>query len=190
MPETIRRSLDLPTGYASPEVGSFLAQMDDQAKRLKEDTRGATPEELAWQPSPGMNTIGMLLAHNAVVEVYWTSVMKEVEGEIDCTKVVGIALEDDGMPLPEDGKPPAKLDGQDLGFFDDVLAKARAFCKAESASLTPTDLDAQVTRTRKDGTVVHINKRWILYHMLEHYAGHYGQINLLRHLYKTVKAGV
>ena len=27
--------------------------------------------------------------------------------------------------------------------------------------------------------------RWYLYHILEHFSGHYGQILLLRHLYKT-----
>ena len=48
-----------------------MAQMDDQSRRLTEHTRGATADELAWQPAPGLQTIGMLLAHIAVVEVYW-----------------------------------------------------------------------------------------------------------------------
>jgi hypothetical protein len=26
--------------------------------------------------------------------------------------------------------------------------------------------------------------RWVLYHMLEHFSGHYGQILLLRHQYR------
>ncbi len=31
--------------------------------------------------------------------------------------------------------------------------------------------------------------RWVLYHMLEHFSGHYGQILLLRHLYRDAMAG-
>jgi hypothetical protein len=29
--------------------------------------------------------------------------------------------------------------------------------------------------------------RWILYHMVEHFAGHYGQINLLAHQARIVR---
>jgi hypothetical protein len=29
-----------------------------------------------------------------------------------------------------------------------------------------------------------VSRRWILYHLLEHQAGHYGQILLLRHQYR------
>ena len=187
MPETIRRSITPLVGFPSAEVGSFLDQMDDQLRRLTEQTRGLSREELAWQPAPGMNTIGMLLAHNAIVEVFWTSHMMQIEPDVK--KALGIGEDDDGMPLPEDGKPPATLAGKDLAFYDALLAKARAFCKAQSAKLTEADLAAIVTRTRPDGTVVEINKRWILYHMLEHFAGHYGQVNLLRHQYKSVQAG-
>ena len=39
-------------------------------------------------------------------------------------------------------------------------------------------------RTRRNGTVEEINVRWVLYHMLEHFSGHYGQILLLRHQYR------
>jgi len=186
MPETIRRSITPLSGFASTEVGSFLDQMDDQLRRLTEQTRGASRDELAWQPAPGMNTIGMLLAHNAIVEVFWTSLMMEIEP--DTQTVLGLASEDDGMPLPEGGSPPAALAGKELAYFDGLLDKARAFCKTQSAKLTNADLDAIVSRTRPDGTKVEINKRWILYHMLEHFAGHYGQVNLLRHLYKSAVA--
>ena len=186
MPETIRRSITPLAGFPSAEVGSFLDQMDDQLRRLTEQARGLTPEELAWQPAPGMNTIGMLLAHNAIVEVFWTGHMMKIDP--DCKTVLGLGQDDDGMPLPEDGAPPAALAGKDLAFYDGLLAKARAFCKAQSSKLANADLDTEVSRTRPDGTVVQMNKRWILYHMLEHFAGHYGQVNLLRHQFKNTRA--
>jgi len=33
----------------------------------------------------------------------------------------------------------------------------------------------------KDGVIMGV--RWVLYHMHEHFAGHRGQIQMLRHLY-------
>jgi hypothetical protein len=33
-----------------------------------------------------------------------------------------------------------------------------------------------------------VGRRWILYHLLEHQAGHYGQILLLRHWYRDRKS--
>jgi uncharacterized damage-inducible protein DinB len=172
-----------PAGYAASEVGLFLAQMDDQNLRLIEDTRGADAAELAWQPAPGMNTIGMLLAHIAVVEVFWLSVASS--RPYDCEAVLGIGGDDDGIPLPAGAAPPAILAGKPLEFYDDLLARARAYSKGIAQQWTAADLDVRVERTRRRDKVREVlNRRWILYHVLEHEAGHYGQINLLRHLYR------
>ena len=40
--------------------------------------------------------------------------------------------------------------------------------------------------SRRDGSVHETTMRWILYHILEHEAGHYGQINLLAHQYRLL----
>ncbi len=175
-----------PAGCRSPEAGSFIAQLDDQRARLAEDARHLTAEALAWQPAPGMNTIGMLLAHIAIVEVYWTQVGPLRLSTFETESVLGIGLDDDGMPLPEGGRPPAALIGRELAYFDDLLARARTYGKAAIATLTDTDLERQITRKRRDGTVTVHNMRWILYHMVEHFAGHYGQINLLAHQYRVM----
>src|SRR5881396_3815576 len=71
MPRSETYILEPAEGMKSSLVGLFLAQLDDLNKNLADDARGATAEELAWQPAPGMNTIGMLLAHIALVEVGW-----------------------------------------------------------------------------------------------------------------------
>lgn len=170
----------------SPEVGLFLAQMDDQSRRLTEDSRGASVSELAWQPRPGTNTIGMLMAHNAIVELFWISHAAMVP--CDCPAVLGIGEDDDGMPIPEEGLSPATLAGKDLAFFDDLRARARAFTYGWAKRWTAVDLDRTIQRPRKDGMWT-MNVRWILYHVLEHEAGHYGQVNLLRHLYRATPVG-
>jgi len=186
MMSTPQRSvLEIPTEYRSKEVGSFLAQMDDQTRRLTENTRDVTPEELAWQPKPGMNTIGMLLAHNAIVEVFWTLIALKREEKPMAEPILGINMDDDGMPIPEEGMPPANLAGKNIAFYDDLLRKARVFLKETAKDVPDSDLEREVMRTRPDGTQRVINVRWYFYHILEHFSGHYGQVLLLRHLYKA-----
>ena len=174
-------------GFQAPEAGVFFAQLEDQSRRLTEDTLGLTVDELAWQPQPGMNTIGMLLAHIAVVEVYWTANVTRTECR--CREVLGIEDSDDGMPLPAGGEPPAGLKGKGLSYFDDLLARARHNTREKLGPLRPEELDDTVEVKPRDGVLYRMNRRWILYHMVEHEAGHYGQVNLLRHLYRTNRGG-
>jgi uncharacterized damage-inducible protein DinB len=56
-----------------------------------------------------------------------------------------------------------------------------------AADLTTEDLDRQVVRVRPDGTRRVFNVGWVLYHLLEHEAGHRAQI-LLRHAHR-IRAG-
>lgn len=184
MPLLTRSVIVPPAEFRSREAGSFFAQLEDQSERLTEDTRGLSPAALAWQPAPGLNTIGMLLAHIAIVEVFWTQAGPLRQSSFDTAGVLGIGMDDDGMPIPEGGLPPATLAGKGLAFYDDLLARARAYSRPVLAELTDADLDQEVHRKRRDGTEHHCNVRWVLYHMVEHQAGHYGQINLLAHQHR------
>ena len=179
-----REVLVVPTGYASAEAASTMAQLDDQSERLLKDLEGITPAELEWQPRSGMNTIGMLLAHNAIVEVLWSQV--GVAGEpLDTNPVLGLdAWTGDGMPMPPDGTPPAHLAGQPVSFYLDLLERARAFAKSKAMALKDSEMETIRSRTRRNGNINEFNPRWVLYHMVEHFAGHYGQILLLRHQYR------
>ena len=182
-----REVLVMPPGFRSQEACSFFAQLDDQSARLIADTRELSPPALEWQPAPGMNTIGMLLAHIAIVEVFWTQVGPlGISRSHETESVLGIGIDDDGMPIPEGGAPPATLRGKDLAFFDDLLARSRVYSKQAVARLTDQDLEREIVRTRRNGSVHETTMRWILYHMLEHEAGHYGQINLLAHQYRLL----
>lgn len=180
-----RSAIEIPTGYRSTEVASFMAQMDDQLRLLTDDTRDITSEELQWQPKPGMNTIGMLLAHNAIVEVWWTALILKREENPVGEPTLGISFDDDGMPVPEEGAPPAGLAGKNMAFYDELLRKARVYLKDAAKNVPDSDLEQEIKRTRADGTQRVVTVRWYFYHILEHFCGHYGQVLLLRHLYKA-----
>src|SRR5688572_5085754 len=107
MAEIVQSLVEVPAGFRSAHVAHTLWQLEDLSRRLIEATRDLTPEDLEWQHGPGMNTIGMLLAHIAVAEVHLTAVGLEGREGSDVPAVIGIRIEDDGLPLPPDGRPPA-----------------------------------------------------------------------------------
>jgi uncharacterized damage-inducible protein DinB len=179
----ITHRLVIPKGRHIPEVASFIGQLDDLSRMMLRDVRDITPTELAWQGQPGHNTIGMLLSHIAVVEVHWTLVAIEGWSAEEVGRRLEFGLDDDGMPLARKDTPPAHLRGKKLAFYAALLRRARSIVKKEFARHRPADLARIVTRTRVSGQVVHQDARWILYHLVEHLAGHYGQILLLRHQY-------
>jgi len=184
MPKISRSDILVPAeGFRSREVASFFAQLEDQSRRLGEAVRGITPEEMEWQPAPGMNTIGMLLAHLAIGETLWVQFALLDRTEFDVPAAIGVPIEHDGLPLASGAAPPEHLRGTTVGQYEDLLARARAYFREAAVGLTDEDLDRTITRDRDDGTRREFNLRWALYHMLEHFSGHFGQILLLRHQY-------
>ena len=179
--------LEIPRGYRSQEAASFVAQLDDLTEVMEFDLRGVKAAELEWQPAPGTNTIGMLLAHIAIVEIWW--IESALRGlaipDVDFVGHLGIDRMDDGIPQPRNGRPPQRLAGRKLAFYRDLLKRGRANLRRVAKTLTPKDLERRRRRIRRDGKVQIYNARWVLYHLLEHLAGHYGQILSLRHAYRV-----
>ena len=182
MPD-VQSYLRPPEGFRSREAALFFEQLEDQTRILLETVNDITPQELEWQPERGMNTIGMLLAHNAAAEVLWTQLGLQGMKTWEMERVPGFFMDMDGMPIEADAVPPEHLKGKPLSFYVDLLAKARAYFKETAVTLTDADLEKERTRVRDDGTKREYTLRWVLYHMHEHYAGHRGQVQLLRHLY-------
>lgn len=182
----------------SREAALLLAALDDQLGLLLADLKGITPAELAWQPRRGANTIGMLLAHLALVEVYWLAVAEgrfepeklaagpEVRARVDAAveRVLGMGFDGDGMPLAPGGTPPRHLKGWTLARYRALLRRARRHISPRVRAFRERDLDRMVGRVRLNGRRSRASIRWILYHVLEHFSGHYGQILLIRHLHR------
>lgn len=184
MARTVKRHLlPLPKGFRSREAASFVAQMEELTERMTRDLARITPAELAWQSKRGHNTIGMLFAHCAIVEMFWMAIAVGRWDEGLSAKVLGVGVDDDGMPLAADGAPPRTLRGWALRDYTRLLSRARKFVVREAKGLTDADMDRHIARQRRDGSRSVVSVRWILYHVLEHLAGHYGQMLLLRHQY-------
>lgn len=184
------RALDLRAEYDQAKqlsCGLFGAQLDDQTRRLKEAVAGLSVTELEWQLKPGLNTIGMLLAHIAVAEIYWMGVAPAgmkwgEESDRLMLEAMGIRGDDDGLPLPPDGIHPETLRGKALDEYSAMLDGARRVTH-DVLSQWDDDTLAQTYRLGENDT----SRAWTVYHVLEHMCGHFGQILMIRHLMKTVE---
>jgi len=173
-----------PTPGRSKAAMAWAAHLDDQTKLLAHDLKDIQPAELQWQLRPGMNTIGMLLAHLAIVEVFWLHVAEGHATEENMRKCLGIGTDDDGMPLGPGGRPPKGLNGRTFKYYLKLIQRARTHTKKHAARFRDADLARSILRTRRNGQRQRTSLRWILYHVAEHFSGHYGQVLLLRHLYR------
>ncbi|MCK5127261.1 MAG: DinB family protein [candidate division Zixibacteria bacterium] len=167
------------------QIGLFSAQLDDQLSRLKKELKGLTVKQLEWQLKPGMNTIGMLLAHFAIAEVWWILIASkelpwETKGKQKLIKVCG--LEDDGIPLATDGLHPKYLKGFSLDKYLKILNKSRRAVRKELKTWRDRDLNKFYTVDKMQATPAST-----IYHVLEHFCGHFGQILLLKHLLRDAK---
>lgn len=168
-------------GCRSAEVALKLAEIADMHAQLARAAHGLTAAQLGWQPAPGRNTLGMLLAHIAVAEVHLGFVVLKGERDSDIASVLGIHMDDDGMPLPAEGGPPAALAGRDAAFFVDLLDRALEHTRTAARGLEDEALTATIERPpRADGSVRVFDRRWGLYHLVEHAAQHLGQIQVLK----------
>ncbi|MFH1892206.1 MAG: DinB family protein [Candidatus Zixiibacteriota bacterium] len=162
------------------KIGLFAAQLDDQLKRLRKEVGSLTIKQLEWQLKPGMNTVGMLLAHISFAEVWWMKIAaNELPWEPEGKKIMAryCSIEDDGLPLSPDGHHPSFLKGFTAEKYLSILAKGRRAIHSEMKKWRDRDLD-DFYKVGK-GEVSHAAT---LYHVLEHFCGHFGQILLLKHL--------
>jgi uncharacterized damage-inducible protein DinB len=175
--------IEVPPGYKSNGAGLFVEQLNNLSERMERDIEGLSPDDFIWQPSLGVNSIGMLLVHIAIVEVYWCKRMLEqvAEPEQHVEDVLGIKMDFDGIPLSANGQPPQYL-GRDAAYFLGLFQRARAHTDEVVRTLSDEDMEHEFEMHIPTGELRIMSRRWTLYHILEHQAGHYGQILLLKHL--------
>ena len=187
-PRRIETRLVPAAGCRSREVAVKVAELETVHGLLRDSVGGLTPAQLEHQSAPGWNTIGMLLAHIAVAETHLGQVGLVGDPAGHVRDVLGIGEEEEGMPLPPGGRPPAALAGRDLTFFLDLLARAQEHTRRACEGLTDELLGHEIVRPpRPDGTQRVFDRRWILLHMVEHAASHLGQIRTLKR--ETCAAG-
>jgi len=163
-------------------VHLFAQQLQDLLRRLKKDTQYFTVEALEWQQAPGHNTAGMLMAHIAMIEVLWLVIITRgltpaQEREL-AKELLGVPDElDDGMSGEPNMTHPDAIKGWSKERYHAALDRARAIVLQQMRHWTDESIRGTFT---VDG--IHRTYEWALYHTVEHFAMHHGQILLLRHM--------
>ena len=180
-----QRDLSFPAGYDPRRqklVGTFAAQLDNELEKLNKLVSDLAVEQLQRQFAPGRNSIGMLIAHNAMVEVFWVNVAAagmrlETGGEEVIRRTIGIVSKDDGMPLPPDGRHPEALAGKTAEEYLAMMAAARRVTHATLQQWSDDDLGLTYIYDDRQ-----FSRRWTVYHVLEHFISHLGQIRMLKNM--------
>jgi uncharacterized damage-inducible protein DinB len=171
MTQTFDETTRTEAPLRADEVTALRGFLDYHRDTFRWKCSGLTQEQLALTHPPSTMTLGGMMKHLALNEVGW----------------FGQTLA--GTPYPEpfaavdwDADPDwewrtAAADGPEelRALYDDCVARADA---AIDAALAGDGLDAESVRpSSKDGA---FSLRWILLHMIEEYARHNGQADLLR----------
>ncbi len=175
----------MPAAPSDPVVARFSAGLVDQHRQLVTALRREAPD-LEWQPAPGRNSIGMLLAHIAITEVWWLDVAARgvpagPGAEERVRARLGIGPDDDGMPAKPGARHASALAAWPLERYFELLSKARACTMECLATFRDAELDEPVHVGTRD-----VTKGWILYHVLEHVAQHAGQVGLMTVLQRSM----
>ena len=168
---------DPVAGYA-PQVGRYVAQLNEIRNDLKYELTGLTPAALDWHPNEQTESIGTLLLHLAAVE--WSWMHEDIFGTPD-TEYQGNWAE--AMPIRRRAP---QVSGRSLEHYlehldairEETLRLLQGFTDADLARLVGEAEPAPGVEARSYLYTID----WIIWHVLEHEALHVGQIELLRRL--------
>jgi Protein of unknown function (DUF664) len=168
-----REILSLDAIADEPEVGRWLSAMEDARRDTLKELEGVPDDAVDWMPGVGgggLNSIGTLLYHIALVEADWL-----------LTDIMG---PESGVPWPEEWLPYGDRDKD--GRLTIVkgetvpqhLVRLRAVRELLLGHLRPMPLEEfHRLRPRERWDVT---PAWVLHHLLQHEAEHRAHIAWLR----------
>ena len=164
-------------GY-SPQIGRYVAQLNEVRRNLKEESEGLTIEQLDWHPDDATESIGTQLLHLDAVE--WSWMHEDIFGT-PSDNYPGEWPE--AMPIRV-GVP--QVQGRSPQWYMDKLDATREETLRILRGFTDSDLSRLVGEAETEPGVEKRSRLytidWIIWHVLQHEAAHVGQIELLRRL--------
>jgi hypothetical protein len=169
-----RERLALDPIADDPEVGRWLAALEDGRRDTLRELERVTPEMLDWYPDAPLNSIGTLLYHVALIEADWviTEILELTETLPEIEQLLPWAARDDDRNL-------WRVEGQDLASHLDRLQGVRDFVLDR---LGPMSND-EFHRIR-ELEAYDVAPDWAVHHILQHEAEHRAHICWLRDTYR------
>jgi hypothetical protein len=167
-----RERLTLEPMADDPEVGRWLAALEDGRRDTLRELEGVTPEIVDWYPDAPLNSIGSLLYHIALIEADW--VVNEI------LELATTYRAQPPLPWPDreaggtvaGGRAPAAA-------HLDRLAGVRRFVLDRLRPITNDDFHRVRQLERYD-----VAPDWVLHHIAQHEAEHRSHIAWLRDTYR------
>ena len=173
-PLAVRESLVLHPIADDPEVGRWLAALEDGRRDTLRELQRVTPAMVDWYPDAPLNSIGALLYHVALIEADWV-VTEILELEEIPAEIAGLLpwsdREADGHLW--------RADGETLGMHVARLDGIRRFVLDRLRSMTNEDFHRVRQLPRYD-----VAPDWAVHHILQHEAEHRSHIAWLRDTYR------
>jgi hypothetical protein len=173
MPERKRLVL-IPIGD-DPEVGRWLAAMEDGRADTLKELAEVSAEMVDWYPSAPLNSIGSLLYHIALVEASWVAEEILEVGEPHELAALLPWPDRDAGGLPGNERHLSRIDGQSLEQHLERLAAIRRWVLEQLKPMTNEDFHRVRSLDDYDAA-----PDWVLHHVLQHEAEHRSHIAWLR----------
>lgn len=168
---------DPVAGY-DPQIGRYVAQLQEVREDLLRELEGLTGAQLDWHPDAATESIGTLLLHLDAVE--WSWMHEDIFGAPSDAYPGQWA---EAMPIRR-GVP--QVTGRPLADYLRQLEATRAETLRILHDFSDADLPRLVGEAEpepggeKRSRLYTID--WIIWHVIEHEATHVGQVELLRRL--------
>jgi uncharacterized damage-inducible protein DinB len=161
----------VPPAGPHPDIGRFLWMLEDVRAITKRCVEGISQTALDWSPVPAANSIGTLLYHIALVEADWLYVEALAQPFPD--NIVAL--------LPYDSRDASGhltvVTGVSIAEHLARLDAVRAHFLAAYSAMSP-----DAFRHARRMPDYDVTPEWIAYHLIEHEAGHRGEIATIRTL--------
>ena len=164
-----RLVLDAEEGF-DPEIGRWLAAMEDARRNTLKELEGITSDALDARPPGSENSIGTSLYHIAVIEADW--LFDDLFGQALETSELGPLFPYD---VRDERGILKGIVGVSLQDHLDRLARVRATLRREIGALSLESFLAVRARDRYD-----VSGAWVVHHLLQHEAEHRSEIGWLR----------
>ncbi len=168
----------LDPGAGDPELGRWLAALDDARRDTLIELEGVTPDMVDWYPDVPLNSIGTLLYHIALIEADWVAseVLELPEEQAELAELLPWPHRED--TAQGQGQRLTRIDGQPLRAHVERLAAVRVWAVERLRPLSHAELHR--VRTLPDYDVA---PDWVMHHLLQHEAEHRSHLALLRDMH-------
>jgi len=170
---TNREILALTPIADDPEVGRWLAALQDARRDTLRELEGVRREMVDWYPDAPLNSIGSLLYHIALIEAAW--VTEEILELTDEPPEIAALLP---WPDRDADRHLSRVDGLSLDAHVERLAAVREFVLERLRPMSNADFHRIRSFDRYDAA-----PDWVLHHILQHEAEHRSHIAWLRDTY-------